>query len=123
MHDKREYRRIATDISIRYHGPKLEKRAQEYLEGVAENLGRHGLFVATRHPCPVGTVISIEFQVSGRVLPLRAKALVRWVSKWKKPRGMGLLIIEFEGVEESEFVRWLTELYEQEEVAGKPVIH
>ncbi|MCD4829097.1 MAG: PilZ domain-containing protein [Candidatus Cloacimonetes bacterium] len=124
MSDKREYHRIASDIRVRYLGPRVGKRTQEYLAGIAGNLGRHGIFVATKHPCPVGSIITIEFDgEDNRPMPLRAKALVRWANRWKKPRGMGLLLVEFEGVDKEDFARWITELYEREERAGDPVMH
>ena len=117
MIEKREYRRIASDLRVRFVEPKVSKETLHYLEGVAENIGRHGLFVSTKRPCPIGSIVSIEFEEGEQTIPLRAKALVRWVNHWKAPRGMGLLIIEYEGVAEAEFARWLTVLYANEERA------
>jgi len=117
MNDHREYRRIAANVRVKFSGPRLEKAAQTYMEGIAENLGRHGIFVSTDRPCPVGSLVTVEFDVhpGDTPIPISAKALVRWSSRWKKPHGMGLLLVEFEHVGEDNFAQWLEELYELEE--------
>lgn len=105
--DRRRYRRVAAGVRVVYHGTPLERRERDYLEGVAEDLSLGGMYLATRDPFPPGSLVWLEFQPRPRAgepdtaePPIRAKAVVRWRRRWRKPRGMGLEFVEFEGLGE-----------------------
>ncbi len=128
--NKREYRRVAANVNIRFsgiaHGKPLDKPSFEYMEGIAQNFGPHGIFVETDQPFPKGSLVILDFDLTNHANEpenVRAKALVKWIQKWHKPHGMGLLVVEFEGVSQRNFAKWLTDLYEKEEEAGNSVFH
>lgn len=107
--DKRRYRRMAAGTRVVYGGGPLDRRERDYLEGVADNVSLGGMFIATDHPMPEGSIVWLEFQprarageAAGDELPIRARAVVRWRSRWRKPRGMGIEFVEFEGLGERE---------------------
>ncbi len=128
--NKREYRRVAANVNIRFsgmfQGKPLDKPSFEYMEGVAQNFGPHGIFVETDQPFPKGSLVVLDFDLLNEdqeMEKIRARALVKWVQKWQKPHGMGLLLVEFEGVSQRSFARWITQLYEKEEEAGNSIYH
>lgn len=117
--EHRDYRRLPSNINVRVAHEPMDKETRDYLTAVAENFGEHGVFIATDRPLPVGTIVVIELNLESEDLnrePVRAKAVVRWRNRWRNPRGMGLLFIEFEGLGENNFLEWLTRLYELEEI-------
>jgi hypothetical protein len=76
---------------------------REYLLELAEHTGLGGLFLATEHPLPRGTVLHIEIEAAGRnwdFSPLHGHAVVIWRRRWGKPRGMQVVLFEIEGWEQ-----------------------
>lgn len=97
--DLRNYRRVAAGVRVVCSSAPVDRQAREYLEGIAENVSLGGLFIATPDPLPVGNVAMLQFYLDGEdAEPVRAKAIVRWSRRWRRPRGMGLQFVEFEGL-------------------------
>lgn len=116
--DRREYPRLPSEVNVRLYKAPVDRVSQNYLAAIAENLGEHGVFIQTEYILPKGSIVYLEFDQEdhpGEKEPIRIKAIVRWVRRWRKPRGMGLLFIEFEGVAKSNLAEFLLKLYEMEE--------
>ncbi len=106
--DRRRYPRVAAGVRVTFGGEPLDRREREYLEGVAADLSLGGMFLATGHLLSPGSLVWLEFQPRPRAgevdeaQGIRAKAVVRWTRRWRKPRGMGLEFVEFEGLGQRE---------------------
>jgi len=112
--EKRKYPRIATNVHVRFRNEFLSKEARDYLGGVAENLSLGGMFVSSDHLLSKGSIITLEFEIESEdknVSTINARAVVRWVRRWRSPRGMGIEFIEFQGVDNHTFAKWIEGLF------------
>ncbi|HVG63893.1 MAG TPA: TIGR02266 family protein, partial [Hyalangium sp.] len=70
-----------------------------FAEEFATNLSPGGMFIRSRTPQPVGTLVKFEVQIAGGVRVLRGTAVVRWVRETANaegPPGMGLQFQELD---------------------------
>jgi hypothetical protein len=99
MEDDRrgDYRAILPGTEVVYRAAPVRPQDRRYLVGVAENVSLGGLFISTRHPFPVGTLVFLDLFPAGAAdaMPFSARAVVRWRQLWREPRGMGLQFLEF----------------------------
>jgi hypothetical protein len=96
--DKRgDYRSILPGTQVVCRAAPVRPQDRHYLVGVAENLSLGGLFLSTRHPLPVGTLVMLDVYPGEGAdrAPCSARAIVRWRQRWREPRGMGLQFLEF----------------------------
>jgi len=89
--ERRQYKRYPSDLVARYHVlGESEDRCQE---GAILNIGRGGVFIATKSPLPAGTELHVWVKVVtpfGEEQELEAQAKVMWVSDRPDEEGMGL---------------------------------
>ncbi|HEU4384670.1 MAG TPA: TIGR02266 family protein [Anaeromyxobacteraceae bacterium] len=52
----------------------------EFVERYATNVSRGGMFIRTRDPKPVGTVLNLELRLAGGETVVRARGVVRWIA-------------------------------------------
>ena len=106
---RRHYRSILPGTEVIYRVTPARPEERRYLLGVAENLSLGGLFIATRHPFPVGTVVSLQVFPGGDGdhIPFSACAVVRWRQQWRAPRGMGLQFVELNDLDQRSGSRML----------------
>ena len=81
-----------------------------FAEEFATNLSPGGMFIRTRTPQAVGTLVKFEVQIAGGVRVLRGTAVVRWVRETadeEGPPGMGLQFQELDPVTQSLIDRML----------------
>lgn len=81
-----------------------------FAEEFATNLSPGGMFIRTRTPQAVGTLVKFEVQIAGGVRVLRGTAVVRWVRETANeegPPGMGLQFQELDPVTQSLIDRML----------------
>ena len=100
---RRDYRSILPETEVIYRAAPVRPQDRRYLLGVAENLSLGGLFISTRHPFGVGTVVQLDLYPAGAGSdrsPFSARAVVRWRNLWREPRGMGLQFLEFANLAE-----------------------
>lgn len=92
-----------------YSGVQIERSTREYLDGIARDVSIGGLFLETRRPLPKGTLVDLDFFIEGneREEPVHARAVVRWVRRWFRPRGMGLEFIDVEGLGPTRLESWI----------------
>ncbi|HYQ80768.1 MAG TPA: TIGR02266 family protein, partial [Anaeromyxobacteraceae bacterium] len=53
----------------------------EFVERYVTNVSRGGIFIRTRDPKPVGTMLNLELRLAGGEAVVRARGVVRWVAK------------------------------------------
>src|SRR5260370_1144322 len=108
-----------TQNKRRYPRVKVPKNAlvawkngsQKFVSPV-ENLALGGLFIRTKNPLHVGTMLQLVFNApQGQV---RVRAVVRNV---KAGEGMGVAIVSMETEDRGKLERWLKQLAELEETA------
>ncbi len=81
-----------------------------FAEEFATNLSPGGMFIRSRTPQPVGTLVKFEVQIAGGVRVLRGTAVVRWVRQVadaEGPPGMGLQFQELDPVTQALIDRML----------------
>ncbi len=104
--EKRRFKRVASNVRVGFSKRQVDKETEEYFQGVAEDCGLSGMFLATEHLMPKGSVVSLNFQFddgSGEKISIQAQAVVRWTQRFRKPKGMGLEFFEFNGLEDRNF--------------------
>jgi len=94
---RRDYRSILPGTEVIYRAAPVRPQDRRYLLGVAENVSLGGLFLSTRHPFGVGTVVLLDLYPAAGAdrAPFSARAVVRWRQLWREPRGMGLQFLDF----------------------------
>jgi c-di-GMP-binding flagellar brake protein YcgR len=118
--ERRQFRRLAAGARVRYNELTLGRREREYLKGIAADVSLGGMFIATRHTFPEGTPIALEFHARGESgsAPVRARAVVCWRRRWRRPRGMGVQFIEFEFLGQRRLEAWLETMLERESISA-----
>ena len=99
---RRDYRSILPGTEVIYRAAPVRPQDRRYLLGVAENLSFGGLFISTRHPFAVGTMVLLDLYPGAGAdrEPFSARAVVRWRQLWREPRGMGLQFLDFANLAE-----------------------
>ncbi len=111
--NKRKFRRSAVNVHVKFKEEKeLDDDAKQYLQGVAENCGIGGMFIATDFLLAKGSVVSLElvFLEEGQEIIVQAKAIVRWIQRFRKPKGMGVEFYDFSGLEGIDFESYIARL-------------
>jgi hypothetical protein len=92
-----------------YSGVQVERATREYLDGIARDLSIGGLFLESSRPLPKGTLVDLDFfvEADAREEPVHARAVVRWIRRWFRPRGMGLEFIDVEGLGATRLESWI----------------
>ena len=109
----RKYPRIASHVTIQIQRLSTDKPTEHYLNGLATDCSLGGMFISTGLPLSPGDFINLEFRLKSESEDsptIKARAVVRWIRQWKKPRGMGIEFIEFHGMGKKNYTDWLTEL-------------
>jgi uncharacterized protein (TIGR02266 family) len=93
---EREQVRASVALTVRYAEPSDTRQ----LEGICLNLSRSGMFLGTRRPLPVGSLIKIECEMLDGRSHIRGVARVVWIRREaageQRPAGMGLRFLNLE---------------------------
>jgi hypothetical protein len=118
--ERRQFPRLAAGARVRFHALPLHRSERDYLKGVAADVSLGGMFIASRHTFPVGTAISLEFhaRAEGGSTPVRARAVICWRRRWRRPRGMGVQFVEFEYLGQRRLETWLDTVLDREPVSA-----
>ncbi len=78
--------------------------------------GLGGMFIEINHPFPKGSIVAIQFKskTDKDERLVTARGLIRWTQKRKRPHGMGIDFIEFEGLGNTSFEEWFKKHFQQE---------
>jgi len=115
--EKRKFKRVASNVRVGFNKQRVDKETEEYFQGVAKDCGLSGMFLATEHLMPKGSVVSLRFQFvdqEGEEVAIQAQAVVRWTQRFRKPKGMGLEFFEFTGLKDRNFEDCLEQLLKNE---------
>ena len=106
--ENRKYLRISPGVDFNVAAQHIDKDDQKYFKGVIENIGLGGVFIKIDTPFPKGSIVTIQFDTNKEECkhPVVAKGLVRWTRKLMQPHGMGIDLIEFEGLGSDSFDEW-----------------
>ncbi len=114
--ENRRYPRVAPRVNFSVMVQHTDKGDREYFEGLVEDVSHGGMFVEFDHPFPKGSLVVIQFhsKIDQNERPVTARGLVRWTRKWRRPHGMGIDFIEFEGLEDTPAEEWFKKHFQQE---------
>jgi len=87
--DQRRTERTALEIRVDY------STVDALFCDFTRNINEGGLFIETSDPCPVDTMVKLQFRLPGVDDPVRTRGRVVWVDRGD-PTGMG---IEFEDLD------------------------
>ena len=88
--ERRRAPRVEKALAIRITVPNVAAA----LTGQAVNISRLGLFIATRHPPAVGTVIDLELCLPGGELLIHATAEIQWARTDGSAPGVGARFVD-----------------------------
>lgn len=102
------YSRVSPGVNFSAMVQPTNKVDREYYEGLIEDVSLGGIFIEIARPFPKGSVVDIKFKsrMKNDDRPVIAKGLIRWTRKWKKPHGMGIDFIEFNGLGTTPYKEW-----------------
>jgi molecular chaperone DnaK len=95
---------------------------EEFVERFASNISRGGLFIRTREPKPVGTLLAFELRLHGGETVVRGQGVVRWIQREDPAAhpptapGMGVQFLELDA-RSREIVERMVTLRERQGVA------
>ena len=93
--NRRRAPRLQHEIPVAY------RTAGSFLSDWATNISRGGLFINTRRPLPVGTLLRVVLQVPGAEAPFSMSGRVTRVAEWGNETnvapGMALEFTDLEG--------------------------
>ncbi len=111
--EKRKFRRVASDVRVQFSRQAVAKETGDYFRGIAKDCSLGGMFLATPHVVPKGSVVLLSFQYvdeEGETVTIEAQAIVRWTRRFLKPKGMGLEFFEFHGLGDRDLEQCLDQL-------------
>ena len=111
--ERRMSQRTTMDIVVRFSEDSGEITHRTYQEGIIENYSAGGMYITTDAPLARGKVALLTFRLKSQQnapLPIQVRVTVRWVRQVSNPRGMGVEFLDFEGIDESDFKTWITNL-------------
>jgi molecular chaperone DnaK len=97
-HDKRRGQRTPVGLLLKLSYGTVD----EFVERFASNISRGGVFIRTRDPKPVGTLLAFELRLSRGDVVVRGQGVVRWIqredSAARPPAapGMGVQFLELD---------------------------
>jgi len=108
----RAFPRVAAAADVTFAALPMDRRSRRYLDSIARDVSLGGMFLVTGSTFRRGTVLQLSFVVPGDETagPVRARAVVRWRRWWRRPRGMGVQFVEFEGLGREQLTEWLRRL-------------
>jgi molecular chaperone DnaK len=74
-HDKRSGQRTPVGLLLKLSYGTVD----EFVEKFASNISRGGVFIRTREPRPVGTLLAFELRLQGGEAVVKGRGVVRWI--------------------------------------------
>ena len=76
------------------------KGVDEFVEKYATNISAGGLFVRTREPQPLGTVVNFKIEIANSQRMLQGSAIVKWIRGPTDPDGPPGMGLEFKELDD-----------------------
>src|SRR6266536_4661174 len=74
-HDKRSGHRAPVRLLLKLSYGTVD----EFIASFASNMSRGGVFIRTREPKAIGTLLAFEFRLQGGQAVVKGQGIVRWV--------------------------------------------
>ena len=96
MADTRKDRRAPLSLKVRFKSATID----EFLEHYSRNISRGGLFIKTKNPMSVGTLLKFELQLKDESRLIHGVGRVVWIREQSdgsdEPSGMGIKFIKMD---------------------------
>jgi uncharacterized protein (TIGR02266 family) len=95
--DKRKFKRLSTSWIVRIRTRKPTDTTRVRFDERIRNVSLGGVFIETRYPFRVGSIVEFDFNMPGHPELIHAKGMVRWSndgSMREMPLGMGIEFLE-----------------------------
>ena len=92
--NRRKYRRLRAGMDVELTPCETDEKKAIMLISKIENFSENGALIATASPLPVGTIVTLEFNLEAKAARVHVLGLVRWVSTPPEEPGMGIQFIE-----------------------------
>lgn len=99
--DKRKFKRLSTSWIVRIRTRKPSDSTRIRLDERIRNVSLGGVFIETRYPFKLGSLVEFDFNMPGSSDLVHAKGLVKWTNDGTQrdlPVGMGIEFIEVASV-------------------------
>lgn len=86
--ERRTNERLPVQLRVDYQS------AESFISEYTMNISRGGMFISTRTPLNIGTVIELTFHIPGREVPFKIVGEVAWITPYDRKSnlipGMGI---------------------------------
>ncbi len=97
MESGRKGDRKAIGLLVKLQHASVERFAEEY----ATNLSPGGMFIRSKAPQPVGSLVKFEVQIAGGIRVMKGMATVRWIRQAGDPEGAPGMGVQFDKLDDA----------------------
>ncbi len=83
--EKRRASRMTSKLEVRYGD------ITSFISDYAMNISKGGMFISTKDPLKLNTLISVEFIIPDIKVPIKVKGRVSWINDPKQIKGTNLI--------------------------------
>lgn len=83
--NKRHAKRVNTKLEVKYGD------ITSFISDYAMNISRGGMFISTKNPLKVNTIISVEFIIPDLKVPINVKGRISWINDPQQIKGTNLI--------------------------------
>lgn len=108
--DKRKFKRLSTSWIVRIRTRKPSDSTRIRLDERIRNVSMGGVFIETRYPFKLGSLVEFDFNMPGSSDLVHAKGLVKWTNDGSLrdlPVGMGIEFVEVSSVARDAITHYL----------------
>ncbi|PID39480.1 MAG: pilus assembly protein PilZ [Proteobacteria bacterium] len=109
MSERRATHRFTTHVPV-----KVDSATHGISYCIARNVSESGIFLETREPLPIGSIVEVWFEAVGNATPIIARGEVKHhfflhyngETRTKALTGMGVRFTRFDALEQEELPEW-----------------
>lgn len=120
---QRRYKRFPLDVQVTVSRQVPTKEQANLILSKLKDISENGAYVVMDPPFPVGTLLTVEFDLAQKGARLKAVGLVRWTQTDKPPVGMGVQFLEVSTLDKNQLKQFVEERMGEEmirTVTGTP---
>jgi len=91
---RRKYKRLRTDMDVKITPRSTSEKSALMLLSKIENISENGAFINMQNPPPIGTFVTLEFNLTPDGTRVNALGVVRWISRDLDNLGIGVQFLE-----------------------------